>query len=546
MIRPTFMLTHMKPHRSPGTAAVLLGLVLGTPSLAAGQISQLESGAVAVVGATVIASPDAEPMEDAVVVVHSGRITGVGPRGSVEVPADARILSAEGLYVTSGFWNAHVHLNGFAGSADTLSDTSLAEVLQLGLVRWGFTHVLEPHTSDLANTFEIRRRIADGSVPGPSILTTGAAFDPAGGNHIGLDLPKIATPAEARSRVGERSAQGVDAIKLMAGSLSPDSIVSMPLAVARAAVETAHAAGLPVLAHPSNEPGAAVAIDAGVDALAHVFATNVLPDWDRSLVDRMVDREITLIPTLTIFGTSTVAQAQLRRFHERGGDVVFGTDLGYHTDPDPSSEYWLMERAGMTPRDILASLTTAPARFFGLEEETGRVAPGFAADLVVLGGDPLEDPSELARVRYVVREGRVIFDGSPWGPDAWENALGRPYVPIIRGTPTVSADRWEGAPVKLSAREMHRYEGTYAWGDEPVRVWVEDGLMRISPIPGFERMHLIPLGNQGFVQGLYEDGRLVEIYQPRVRVRFVVEGDEAAAVIFTDGDWSSGRLERIR
>lgn len=536
----------MNALRAPSATAPLLCLLLAAHSSAAGQRPHQGTDPVAVVGGTVIASPDAEPVREAIVLVQDGRIAAVGPRGAVQVPANAQVLHAEGLYVTAGFWNTHVHLNGFAGGADTLSDASLAEALQLGLGRWGFVRVLEPHTSDLENTFEIRRRIADGSVPGPFILTTGAAFDPEGANHIGLELPEIATPAEARARVRERAGQGVDAVKLMTGSLSPDSIVIMPLPVARAAVETAHAAGLPVMAHPSNEAGVRVALEAGVDVLAHVFATNVPPDWDRSLVDRLVDRAVALIPTLAIFGTSPVAQSQLQRFHELGGNVLFGTDLGYSTDPDPSSEYWLMQRAGMTPRDILASLTTAPARFFGLEGETGRIAPGFGADLVVLDGNPLDDATALARVRYVLRDGRVIFQGEPWDPAAWETLLGRPYVRLVRGTPTLSAERWDGEPADLSTETMRRYEGTYAEGEEPIRIWIEDGLLRISPVPGIERMHLVPLADGTFVQGLYENGRLVEIYQPSTKVLFVSERDQATAVIFTDGAWSSGELPRIR
>ena len=531
--------------RAFSVTTLVLGLFLALPVQTDGQRSQEGSGAVAIIGGTVIPSPDAEPIADAAVVLRGGRITAVGPRASVQMPEDARVLPAEGLYVTAGFWNAHVHLNGFVGGADTLSDSRLAEALPMGLGRWGFVHVLEPHTSDLDNTLEIRRRIADGSVPGPAILTTGPAFDPPGGNHIGLDLPQLASPTGARAGVRERVRQGADAIKLMTGSLSPDSIMIMPPAIARAAVETAHAAGVPVLAHASNEAGARVALEAGVDALAHVFATNVTSEWDRTLVDRLVDREIALIPTLMIFGVSTVADAQLRRFQALGGEVLFGTDLGYTTDPDPSSEYWLMERAGMTPREILASLTTAPARFFGLEGETGRVAPGFSGDLVVLGANPLDDPTGFTRVRYVLREGRLIFEGERWDPDAWEQMTGRPYVPIVHGVPTVPASGWSGEPTDLSTREMSRYVGSYAWGQEPVRVWIEDGFIRITPIPGFDRMHLVPLGNDEFVQGLYDSGRLVKIYQPRVRVRFVVEKGQAAAVIFSDGDWSSGRLDRI-
>lgn len=523
----------------------LVVLVLSNAPCARAQEPSSFSTPLALVGGTVLPSPDAEPLVEAVVLIEKGKIASVGPRGSVDIPETASILSVEGHWVTAGLWNAHVHFGGFLGRADTLSDAALAEVLEMALTRWGFVHVLESHASELENTREIRRRIADGSVAGPSIRSTGAAFDPIGGNHIGLDLPEIGTPLQAHSRVGERIEQGVDAIKLMTGSLAPDSVVPMPLEVARAAVETAHAGGIPVLAHPSDETGARIAIEAGADALAHVFATFVKPDWDRGLIDRMVEREITLIPTLAVFETSAIARAQLRRFQESGGDVVFGTDLGYLTEPDPTSEYWLMERAGMTPRRILASLTTAPARFFGLEGETGRVERGFAADLVVLAADPLEDASNLARVRYAFREGRLLYDGDPWDPDAWERSIARPYVSIFRGVPTMAAERRELELVELSPEEMRVYEGTYPWEEEPLRVWVEDERLRITPIEGLDVVHLIPLGDDEFLQGLYQDGRLVEIYQPGTRVRFLVEDGEADAMLLTAGDWSSGPIERV-
>jgi imidazolonepropionase-like amidohydrolase len=69
-----------------------------------------------------------------------------------------------------------------------------------------------------------------------------------------------------------------------------------------------------------------------------------------------------------------------------GGTVLFGTDLGA-VDYDPSEEYALMAEAGMSFRQILASLTTAPAERFGESKELGQIAQGFQADLVILKDD---------------------------------------------------------------------------------------------------------------------------------------------------------------
>jgi imidazolonepropionase-like amidohydrolase len=68
-----------------------------------------------------------------------------------------------------------------------------------------------------------------------------------------------------------------------------------------------------------------------------------------------------------------------------------------------------MERAGMDFAQILASLTTNPAHRFGLEARTGRVAKHMDADLTVYAGDPAADITALSRVRFTIREGKVIY-----------------------------------------------------------------------------------------------------------------------------------------
>ena len=88
---------------------------------------------------------------------------------------------------------------------------------------------------------------------------------------------------------------------------------------------------------------------------------------------------------------------QLRAFWRAGGTVLFGTDVGYVLDYGTAEEFGLMARAGLGFPDILASLTTNPARRFGLERTAGRIAPGMEADLVVLEGDPARDIGALVR-----------------------------------------------------------------------------------------------------------------------------------------------------
>jgi imidazolonepropionase-like amidohydrolase len=100
---------------------------------------------------------------------------------------------------------------------------------------------------------------------------------------------------------------------------------------------------------------------------------------------------------------------QLKAFRDAKGQVLFGTDVGYMHDYDPSDEYQLMRDSGMWPREILESLTTAPAALLKEEKKHGQVAKGFAADLVMLAGDPFDNPRNFANVKCVFRGGEVIY-----------------------------------------------------------------------------------------------------------------------------------------
>ena len=103
------------------------------------------------------------------------------------------------------------------------------------------------------------------------------------------------------------------------------------------------------------------------------------------------------------------ATQQVRAFAAAGGTVLFGTDAGYIDHFDTRLEFELMARAGMDWRQILASLTTAPAARFGQGERKGRIAPGMEADLVLLGTDPAVDVTGFSDVRATIRGGRVIY-----------------------------------------------------------------------------------------------------------------------------------------
>jgi imidazolonepropionase-like amidohydrolase len=106
------------------------------------------------------------------------------------------------------------------------------------------------------------------------------------------------------------------------------------------------------------------------------------------------------------------AVEQVRGFAKAGGQVLFGTDVGYMTDYDTTDEYVYLSRA-LTPAQILATLTTAPAARWQESEKRGRVEPGMDADLVVLNADPAQDVRRFADVRCTIRGGRLIYVQPP-------------------------------------------------------------------------------------------------------------------------------------
>jgi imidazolonepropionase-like amidohydrolase len=386
---------------------------------------------IALVGGRVQTAPDTAAIADGVVVVEGTVITAVGRRGDVRVPPGAVVLDCAGATVSAGFWNSHVHFTQPVWeAADSAPAERLAAGLRAMLTSYGFVRVVDTGSAP-PNTLALRRRIDGGEIPGPAILTAGGGLVPGGGTPFYLlptRLPEIAQPADAEPLVATMIGLGADVVKLFTGSYADRGrIVVMPVAVVRAAVEAAHRRNRIVLAHPSNSAGARVAVEGGVDVLAHTFPSEVDGPWDRTLPGTMREHSTGLIPTLKLWPYElgrlglpsdivqrvlATGEEQVRAFAGLGGQVLFGTDVGYMTDYDPTDEYVYLQRAGLSHAQILTALTTAPASRFGQAARTGRLAPGLAADLTVVDGDPTTDIRALARVRYALRSGRVIFDRS--------------------------------------------------------------------------------------------------------------------------------------
>lgn len=408
-------------------AAALLGL---------GPVAQAADEAPAwfLSGSRIFIAPDVPPVLDAVVLGRGAKILAVGPKASLSMPADARELACPaGGVITAGFQNSHVHFTGpqFDG-AERLAPAALEGALREMLTRHGVTTAIDT-SSYLANTLAVRARIASGAVAGPRILTVGTGLYPPDGIPFYLSflpqqvrdaLPQPATPEAATQVVAANIAGGADGTKLFIATPQANrSVKHMPAAVARAAADETHRQGKLVMAHPTDVDGLRDSLAAGVDVLLHT-TLGVVEPWPEAMVAQLVARKTALVPTLKLWpyelakaGLPEAAQqrlidatlAQLKQYADAGGQVLFGTDVGYMTDFDPADEYALMAKAGLTPMQILASLTTAPAQRWNEAGRRGRVAAGQDADLVVLEGDPATDARQFGKVRCTIRGGALIY-----------------------------------------------------------------------------------------------------------------------------------------
>jgi len=380
----------------------------------------------------IYASPDAAPIAHGTVLIHDGHIAVIGSAGAVKIPAGAKIIDLHGGIVTAGFWNSHVHLmSAPLLNAARHSDAELSHELTEMLTRWGFTTVFDTG-SLLTNTNEIRGRIA-GGLAGPAILTVGDPFYPKGGTPVyvkqfmkdnGFPDEEISSLPEAVARLQRQMLAGADGAKLFAGAIVGGKIGVLPMPVdqARALADAAHALGKPVFAHPSNLDGLNVSMDGGVDILAHT--TPMTGPWSPELTSRILAHHLALIPTLTLFEVEAkkfgeppeeskndmdAAVQQVSVYSKAGGQILFGTDVGYIDTYDTTEEYVLLGRA-LDWRQVLTALTVAPAQRFGYAALRGRLAPGMDADLVVLNADPAKDIAAFAQVRLTIRGGRILFD----------------------------------------------------------------------------------------------------------------------------------------
>ncbi len=377
------------------------------------------------------------------VLVDGGRIAAVGPAGELPAPDGVRRLELDGLALVPGLIDLHTHLLLHPYDETSWNDQVLKEQLELRTIRGvvaaratleaGITTIRELGTEGAAFAdVALRDAVAAGLIPGPRIfaatraLVATASYGPSGFDPR-WQLPKGAQEADGvagvRRATRQQIAAGADWIKIYADYRRRPGDPSTPTFSREeltAIVSEAESAGLPVAAHAATDEAIRRAVAAGVDTIEHGYGASA------EVLALMRDRGVVLCPTLAASEAIArysgwapgeeepprVKQARelMRRALASGVTIAMGSDAGVFAHGDNVRELELMVDYGMTPGATLAAATAVAARVLGLDGELGRIAPGAAADLLAVDGDPLTDVSSLRRPQVVLKAGRLAAD----------------------------------------------------------------------------------------------------------------------------------------
>jgi len=401
---------------------------------------------------TVIDCTGEPPQKDMTVVIEDDKIVELKPGVCKEIAKEGeRILDLEGGYVLPGLWNVHVHLSELL--PDTrwrLGRESAVECAircgrnAMDALRHGITGIRVVGERDYID-IAWKQAFDDGVFVGPRLFVCGEAISPHSQNIDG--------PYEVRKAVREQLKHGVDQIKLIVSGGHGDMIrtgdpksmqvTNMLQDEVEAAVEAAHQKGKRVCAHTGN-PGMKMAIRAGVDCIEHGY-------WmDDEAVELMVEHDVFYVPTLVCNldeqfmldnggldkfhpGRALVAKSEgvtpeYAKVHLEGFQKALkaGVKICCGGDSNPSGEFALLEiehlaRAGMGEMGALIAATRTCADLCGVADRLGTVEVGKLADLIVLSDNPLEDISNIRKLKLVFKGGNLVDTAVPEGlGDFWE------------------------------------------------------------------------------------------------------------------------------
>ncbi len=409
---------------TPFTTGSLFALALvATAGLAGANLGarQAQGGATAFEGARVIVGDGSPAIDNATIVVSGGRITQVGPAAAVTVPAGAARVSLAGKTVMPTIVDTHVHLS-------TTRDALLTDLRQRAY--FGVSAALSMGLDPPGDPFTVRAEQPAGLAR--YFLAGRGITMPEPGRS---DVPYwVTTAAEARKAVQEQAALKVDLIKIWVDDRD-GKYQKMPPEIYTPVIDEAHRHKLRVAAHIFNLSDAKGLLKAGIDAFAHGIRD---VDADDEVVGLIKARKnVVLIPNMPDRGVAVdyswlkgsipdgeLAKVQagatdrpeaqkawgiqarnLKKLADAGMTITVGTDG--NTAWAPHVEMADMVAAGMTPAQVIVAATKNGAAFLRMSD-SGTIAAGKNADLLVLDANPLDDITNTRKIAAVYLKGVAV------------------------------------------------------------------------------------------------------------------------------------------
>ena len=369
-------------------------------------------------------------LTDVAIVVDGDRITRIAT-ASEALPAGAEVIDLRRFTLLPGLIDLHTHMTYYwdrqpgtrpLGQRRRPAVTVfLAQENARRTLETGVTTVRDLGASNDTD-FAMRDLIAMGAMAGPRMIVAGQ----------GISAARQATgpdPDAMRSAAEDRIKNGSDWVKVYASRGSFDSVdttQTLTFDEMKAIVDAAHARGHKVAIHSYGASGVKDAVHAGADSVEHGV------DLDDETIAEMVKRGTVWVPTIDHnryyvdakdeYGFKPEAIPPLQDYIQRNLDatrravragvrVGMGSDAVYSMFGQNTRELGWLVKAGMTPAQALTAATTTAADLLGMPDRLGRIAPGYAADVVAVEGDPLQSIDALfTGVRVVMKDGKIVVD----------------------------------------------------------------------------------------------------------------------------------------
>jgi imidazolonepropionase-like amidohydrolase len=372
------------------------------------------------------------------VLITGDRITDVGAEGTLKIPSGVQVIDLSQATVLPGLIDAHTHMFNTRGPKGTTEASMLIAVQNAQAdLRAGFTSArdMSSHGNGYGDV-QIRNAINEGRFDGPryQVSTLGIVWGATPPDPKKPDNPLASTVVrsvdEARAAVREQIAHGADWIKLFpTGAYSFDAagkahyVLMYPMPVLQALIDETHRLGKKAACHVLGGEGQRNAIVAGCDTIEHAY------DLDQEQANMMVAKGLYYDPTLQRYiepymddndKKNTGGKYRMIPIFEKavsmaaatkGLKIMVGSGADGSTYPHGAQALdfeMLVRHGGLTPARAIQSGTIINAEVMGWKDQVGSIDKGKFADLVAVSGDPLADITELQRVRFVMKGGRVI------------------------------------------------------------------------------------------------------------------------------------------